>query len=223
MQEALEYRKVIDPLTGASPSYFDLSIEEGHLLSILQEFFDLTVSCHAGCSVDERSPSIRFRVANEKDDSHYVLSYQKEILFSTFREAEYFRKTNVRGCSVRDLEALVKVYNNPLLCQESLAFSKTWNDGVVGNTRTVELTFQNHQLKQRNGFHYLLEEGDLSSEAKGTVLEKMEKSPLLHYTVGRLMWGILQMAAKSLPLKLDIEEHKGKILQLNQYYRVADG
>ncbi len=138
LTEALRERNAIRPISADhSPPYFYLPIEEGPVLSLLSQFYELDGEFHVGCSSDHRPPSFIFhhQVRDSERNGEWYVGYRRELKLGVFQQRDFFHKPAVSlyfktGEKVRDLDTLAEAYNSPSNYEESLTI--IWSGRGVG-------------------------------------------------------------------------------------------
>lgn len=148
MIESLADMQILDSETRKpNQDYFDLPIEEGPLLGLMQELFDLTPKCHAGCTTDLRPPSFVFSVKRGEENTsegEYNLRYVRKLKLNAFLENDSFR-----SCSgARNLLALSEAYNNRQNCYETIIMLCSTRDGNLN----IALDFDGRFLSKIGGY-----------------------------------------------------------------------
>ena len=272
LQESLadEHMGVISPRAhNLRRKYFDLPIQEGPLLNLLLQYFDMTPYFHVGCTLDERPPSFVFSAGAglaETREGRFLVQYVRQMKLGKFFRNRSFR--NKRG--IRDLHALSDAYNEPGNYTEHLSVLCTcwtgeeieidsemrrmgFSSRVGYESNGARLEYDNKQLITVSfggvidghyesqgirhgplyGHHtplFYLSQGTKAREMAQSYKSRQDPdSHFMHpyhlkglgYTTGDALFGFMQIAAKAVPPKKDINEDEASVRQTGSGFKPA--
>jgi len=227
-----------DTKTGKFPEdSFEFPIEEGPLLSLLQDYFVLFPTLHVGCSADHyRPPSINFLGKNQPSlgiDGEFSFGYSREIKSEVFQQEGCIRN----HAGQRDLQRVSSLLNDPTICEEATYFS--WCDDR--RAVSLSLSFENRCFLEFGGLHHTLprqsytDEADkvMSAISPDSLIREVARIPWVRefhtrrgnlpkeyedLTAAHLVYAFLELASRVVPTVSPLD--RGRIMTLQNDYRL---